>query len=164
MLTLRHVGILILSGTLTACQAAAPPVMMSNKNAVELRAMETRIIPGEDRGRALRLVIATMQDLGYNIDTIHGATGTVSATKLSDLRLSTTVTPHGPHQVAIRADAEVRPDMRQFHQVDDPIFYRQDFFDPLEKAMLVKALPIAGDEPELKSISTPEPLYTKAHP
>ena len=152
------VAVLAFAG-LSACAHTEPPVLTSAKGAVEMRAMETRVIPSSDRAQVLRTVIATLQDLGYNIDRIRGSTGTVTATKLSVLRLSAAVSPHGPSQVAVRADAEIQV-RGQFHQVDDPTFYQQDFFDPLASALLLQTLsPLNQDN--AAPVPPPEPLYSK---
>ena len=152
------VVVLALAG-LCACAHTEPPLLTSARGAVEMRAMETRVIPASDRAQVLRTVIATLQDLGYNIDRIRGSTGTVTATKLSVLRLSAAVSPHGPSQVAVRADAEIQV-RGQFHQVDDPAFYQQDFFDPLAKALLLQTLP-SLDQNDASPVLEPEPLYSK---
>ena len=144
---------------LCACARTEPPLLTSVRGAVEMRAMETRVIPSPDRAQVLRTVIATLQDLGYNIDRIRGATGTVTATKLSVLRLSAAVSPHGPGQVAVRADAEIQVRGR-FHQVDDPAFYQQDLFDPLARALSLQTLPPL-DQNDAAPVPEPEPLYSK---
>ncbi len=149
---------LLLAG-LGACAHTESPLLTSARSAVEMRAMETRVIPSSDRAQVLRTVIATLQDLGYSIDRIRGSTGTVTATKLSVLRLSAAVSPHGPGQVAVRADAEVQV-RGQFHQVDDAAFYQQDFFDPLASALLLQTLPSLNQD-DAAPVPAPEPLYSK---
>ncbi len=134
--------------SVSGCQSTgeARPDILSGKPAVELRTMQTRTFDTADRARTLRAVIATLQDLGYIIDKVEPAAGTVSATKLSVLRLSAAVYPRGSTQVAVRANALVRvsQDRDQNTQVDDPQFYQQFFFEPLSKAMFLSALQ-AGD-------------------
>jgi hypothetical protein len=140
------------------CSMAPPPVAMSSKGAVEMRAMETRIYPVGDRGQAMRSVIAALQDLGYSMDKVRGSTGTVTAFKLNVLRVSVAVTPHGPGQMAVRANAEVMVG-NQFHQVDDPRFYEADFFQPLSAAMSLSAA--AAQDEDAAAIPVPDSLYSQ---
>ena len=139
--TAAAVALLLMCG----CVVAPPPVKMSDKGEVAMRVIETRIYPIADKGRALRTVIATLQDLGYNVDRVRGSTGTATAVKLSILRISVAVTPHGHEQMAVRANAEVRIG-RQYFQVDEPIFYENNFFAHLSKTLaLNSARDLGGD-------------------
>ncbi len=125
---------------LTACQAAPPPNVMSAKSAVELRAMQSRLFQTGDKPAMLRAVIATLQDLGYSIDTVAAKPGTVTATKLAQLTLTATLYRQSETATVVRANAMVRTG-QQTYQVDDPEFYQRDFFDPLGRALLLTALP-----------------------
>ena len=152
--TLKYCGLaLFLSLTLSACQTpnAPPPDLMSNKSAVELRNMQTRAFDTKDYAKVLREIIATLQDLGYMVDKVEPAAGTVSANKLNQLRLTATVTPRGTTQVAVRANAMVQLQARgglQSSQVDDPVFYQKLFFEPLSKSMFLSALQVADEDNE----------------
>ena len=143
-----------------SCSMGPPPVAMSDKSAVEMRAMETRIYPLTDRGQAMRNVISTLQDLGYNMDKVRSSTGTITAVKLSVLRVSVAVTPHADGQMAIRANAEVQVG-NQFHQVDAPEFYETDFFAPLSSALSVAAAPESTTSPDAIPVPMPDPLYSQ---
>lgn len=125
---------------LTACQPAPPPNVMSAKSAVELRAMQSRLFQTGDKRAMLRAVIATLQDLGYSIDTVAAKPGTVTATKLARLTLTATLYPQSEAATVVRANAMVRTG-QQTYQVDDPLFYQKDFFDPLGRALVLTALP-----------------------
>lgn len=120
-------------------------VMLSTKSPVELRAMQARAFDTTDRDKTLRTVIATFQDLGYGIDKVEPAAGTVSATKLAKLRMTATVYPRGQTQTMVRGNAlVVSPGLER--QVDDPVFYQQLFFEPLAKALFLTALDVPGTE------------------
>jgi hypothetical protein len=138
-----------------ACTNTPPPVVMSEKGEAAMRAMETRIYPVADKGQALRSVIATLQDLGYNVDRVRGSTGTATAVKLAVLRISVAVTRHGSGQMAVRANAEVQTG-QQYHQVDEPAFYEDDFFAELSKTMALTATPDANDG----AIPLPDSIYS----
>lgn len=124
---------------LAACQQPAkPPLVASSKSALELRSMQARSFDTGDRNKTVRTVIATLQDLGYSIDKVETQTGTVSATKLAVLRMTVTVTPRGDNRLVVRANAIVVGKEAE-HEVDDPAFFQQRFFEPLSKAMFLSA-------------------------
>jgi hypothetical protein len=134
---------------LSACQTqnAAQVVTPSAKGAVELRAIQGRVFDTADRGKTLRTVIATLQDLGYGIEKVEAGAGTVSARKLSALRLSVTVFPRGDKQMIVRANAVVDTSPSTAAQVDAPEFYQTLFFEPLSKALFLTANQDTGDAP-----------------
>lgn len=130
------VGLAAVALSLEACQMdSRRQIMLTDKSAVELRAMETRSFDTSDRALALRNVISTLQDLGFIVDKVDDSLGTVSGTKLSGYAMHMTVTirPHGEKQIAIRASAEYN-----LSAVSDPKPYQQ-FFAALEKAMFLTA-------------------------
>lgn len=116
--------------------------VLSSKSPVELRAMQTRAFDTTDRNKTLRTIIATLQDTGYTINKVEPPAGTVSATKLADMRLTATAVPHGTSQISVRANAMVRMPGLKDTQVDDPQFYQKLFFEPLSKAMFLTALQV----------------------
>jgi hypothetical protein len=77
----------------------------------------------------------SLQDLGFIVDKVDDALGTVSGTKLSGyaMRMTVTIRPRGEKQIAIRASAEYN-----LSAVSDPKPYQQ-FFAALEKAMFLTA-------------------------
>lgn len=156
-ITRRILAITILLG-LAACQTTnQPKVILSTKSAVELRAMQSRAFDTPDGRKTLRAVLATLQDLGYTIDKVEPAAGSVSATKLSFLRLSTSVYPRGETQTLVRANAFVKTSPQAVdNQVDDPEFYQKYFFDPLAKALFLSALQVE-DPPEAQQASVEAP-------
>ena len=140
---------------LTACapQQAADSFVPSTKPATELRAMQTRVVDA-DRETTSRGVIATLQDLGYRITRADSDSGTISATRLTGLRLAATVEERGRNQSAVRANASVLGLGRET-QVDDPNFYQANFFVPLGNTMArnLMAAPPDGSGP-----SAPRPV------
>jgi hypothetical protein len=129
---------------LAAGGCASPQVteVLSTKSPVELRAMQTRAFDTTDQNKMLRTIVATLQDNGYTIDKVEPPAGTVSATKLAQLRLTATATQHGTSQITVRANAMVRMANLRDTQVDDPVFYQQLFFEPLSKAIFLSALQV----------------------
>lgn len=127
-------NLLLATVSLLGVAACVPPqpaavFIPSKKSAVELRMMQSRVVEG-DQNTVMRDVIATLQDLSYRITKADAGSGTVSATRLTGLRLAAVVRENGPAQSVVRANATVlRP--REEAQVDDPQFYLQNFFGPL---------------------------------
>ena len=54
-----------------------------------------------------RGVAATLHDLGYRITKADAATGTVSGTRSTALRLAVVVQPRGPSESVVRANATI---------------------------------------------------------
>ena len=123
---------------LAACAPQVPPVVMSTKSPLELRAMQARLFDTTDRSRMVRAVIGTLQDMGYAIDKVDSGSGTVSATKLAVLRLSAAVMPSGT-QTSVRANAFVTAPNLPQTQVDSPVFYQTLFFEPLSRTIFLQA-------------------------
>ncbi|MCK8788178.1 hypothetical protein M0638_27905 [Roseomonas sp. NAR14] len=121
----------VASMTLAGC-APQPPerqFQASTRSAVELRAMQSRMIDGE-ANTVLRGVIATLHDLGYRIDKAEPNAGTVTATKMNTVRLTAVVRQREPGRSVVRANAVVwQPRLET--QVDEPNFYLANFFAPL---------------------------------
>ncbi len=149
---MRVLSILALALVTTGCAVADKelPVITSTKSSLELRAMQSRLYSNVNRSKAVRTVISTLQDLGYNIDKVDAGSGTVTATKLAQLQLSASVTPRGD-LMAVRANAQVKLGP-QSNQVDAAEFYQTLFFAPLSAAMFLSATtdtgPVASDAPK----------------
>src|SRR5689334_13589198 len=129
------VVLLGLVGCATA-QKGEPPPILSKQSPVALRAMQIRAFDTTSKRRLTQAVIATTQDLGYTVEKIDYASGTISAAKLDALRLTVVIYPHGASQLSVRANAVVKmPGALASTQVDDPGFYQKLFFEPLSKAV-----------------------------
>ncbi|OPY15084.1 MAG: hypothetical protein A4E74_02254 [Syntrophus sp. PtaB.Bin075] len=121
--------------SLIACAPNTSVVMASSESQVKLRNMQSRVFDTSDKGKTLRTVIATLQDLGFIIDKADLDLGTVSGTKLDfyALRMTVSVRPRGESQMIVRANAQY-----QLKAVEDPEPY-QAFFNSLSKAMFLAA-------------------------
>ena len=134
MMRAQHLPLLaclpVLAG-LAACAGAAPDTefLPSKKTALELRAAQTRLVAA-DADTVMRGTIATLQDLGYRITRVEPGAGDVSATRQTALRMAVIVQPRSPTESVVRANATI-VELRREAQVDSPVFYQQDFFDPL---------------------------------
>jgi hypothetical protein len=126
----------LLSLALAACQMdSRQQALETSASAVQLRSFQSRVFDTADRALTLRTIIATLQDLGFVVDSADETLGTVSGTKLDGyaLKMTVSVRPRGDTQTLVRANAQynVTP-------VEDPQPYQQ-FFAALEKAMFLTA-------------------------
>jgi hypothetical protein len=126
----------LLAGLLSACQTdSRQQVLATSASSVQLRSFQSRSFETTDREKTLRMVIATLQDLGFVVDNADATLGTVSGTKLDGyaLRMTVSVRPRGETQTLVRASAQynVTP-------VEEPAPYQQ-FFAALEKSMFLSA-------------------------
>jgi hypothetical protein len=127
---------LALVSTLCACQTnSRDQALATTAPQVQLRQIQSRAFDTTDQERALRTVMATLQDLGFVLDEADALLGTVSATKLSgyQLRMTVTVRPNGQTRMIVRANAQYNTTA-----VEDPEPYQQ-FFAALERAMFLTA-------------------------
>jgi predicted RNA-binding protein with EMAP domain len=145
--------LLVVAVFLAGCQTTPKDVILSQKSPVELRAIQGRVFDTTDRGKTLRTVIATLQDLGYGIEKVEAAAGTVTGRKLDALQMTVTVFPRGERQMVVRANAVVTTEAAS-SQVDAPQFYQQYFFEPLSKAMFLTAN--QDDGGDLRTIPKPQ--------
>jgi hypothetical protein len=131
------IGAALLSG----CGTPPALAVFETGSQVQLRSYQSRTFPGTDREKTLRVVIGTMQDLGFVIDKADAVLGTVTGTKLAgyEVRLTVTVQAHGRTQLLVRANAQskMRPNSAAV-AIEEPGPY-QDFFAAFEKAMFLSA-------------------------
>jgi hypothetical protein len=135
---LRRLAFFALASMLLAggCQTDSKvQIMATDKSQVELRAVQTRVFDTPDWNATIRTVIATLQDLGFVVDTADVQLGTVSGTKLDSyvMRMTITLRQRGQSQIAVRASAQYN-----LVAVSDARPYQQ-FFAALEKAMFLTA-------------------------
>jgi hypothetical protein len=116
------------------CQSPSKTAL-DGGNQVKLRSIQSRVFDTGDKDTAIRVAMATMQDLGFVIDAGDLDLGTVSATKLDNyaMRMTVSVRNKGTTQVIVRASAQFN-----LKAVEDPVPYQQ-FFAAYEKAMFLKA-------------------------
>ncbi len=131
-----YAPVLALAVALSACQMdSRQQALSTSASAVELRSFQSRVFDTTDRERTMRTIIATLQDLGFVVDSADETLGTVSGTKLNGYQLKMTVSirPRGDTQTLVRANAQYN-----LTPVDEPQPYQQ-FFAALEKAMFLSA-------------------------
>lgn len=124
--------LLVAALLLSACVSNNSAITASDSQ-VLIRQMQTRVYESLDKGDTLRSVLATLQDLGFVIDTADYEMATITATKLDEyqLRVTVTVRDRNESQLAVRANARVDDRL-----IDDPATY-QDFFTVLDKAIFL---------------------------
>ena len=128
----RYLLVLVPILALTACASRNSAITESDSQ-VHVRQMQTRIYDSLDKSDTLRSVLATLQDLGFVIDTADYEMATITATRLQEyeLRVTVTVRDRNNHQLAVRANARVDDQL-----IDDPATY-QNFFTVLDKAIFL---------------------------
>lgn len=126
---------------LSGCVSTPPPAVFETGSALEVRSYQTRVLQDVDRDAALRAVIATLQDLGFVLDSADATLGTVTATKLAQHQVRMTVSVRGnDRQIVIRANADYSEPLagRSAVRIEDPTTY-QDFFQALERSAFLAA-------------------------
>lgn len=120
---------------LTGCATTQERLLDSGASQVQLRSIQSRAFDTTDQPKTLRTVMATLQDLGFVIDSADDTLGTVTATKLNRyaLRMTVSVRPRGETQLLVRANFQY-----ENIPVYDPEPYQQ-FFASLEKSMFLAA-------------------------
>lgn len=119
----------------SGCASSKSQILASEESQVKLRSIQTRAFETTDRTKMLRTVMATLQDLGFVVDSADETLGSVTGTKLDGyaLRMTVTVRPRGNTQLAVRASAQYN-----LAAVEDPEPYQQ-FFTSLSKAIFLTA-------------------------
>lgn len=124
---------------LAGCASSKDQLLASSKSQVALRSIQSRAFDTADRERALRTVVATLQDLGFLIEQASLAVGSVTGSKQGQisgfytLRMTVSVQPRGASQLLVRANAQYN-----IQEVADPELY-QRFFAAFSKAMFLDA-------------------------
>ena len=131
-------SLLLLCIALQGCAGPTPDVTGSGSQ-LAVRQLQTRYYDTLDKQMTMRSVVATLQDLGFTIDTADATLGTITATRIyneSDyniytMRMTLTVRENEGERVSVRANARLND-----ASVSDPLTY-QDFFSALDKAMFL---------------------------
>jgi hypothetical protein len=120
---------------LGGCEYAVRDGAPDPERQLKLANIRSRIFATADRDGTLRVIAATLQDLGFHVDRADYALASVSGTKLDRylLRLTVTVIPRGTTRLLVRANAryDVTP-------VLEPELY-QKFFATLSRALALEA-------------------------
>ncbi|MDD5109574.1 MAG: hypothetical protein PHR73_01830 [Candidatus Omnitrophica bacterium] len=105
-------------------------------NQLKLRSIQTRSFDTSDKGKMMRSVIATMQDLEFVVNKADDELGIITGTKFVGsqiLKMTVIVRSKNDKQLLVRANAQFG-----IKSVDTPEPY-QDFFDALSKAVFLTA-------------------------
>jgi len=131
-----------LAALLVGCASTPPPAVFETGSALEVRSYQTRVLQDVDRDVALRAVIATLQDLGFVLDSADATLGAVTATKLAQhqVRMTVSVRQGNDRQIVVRASADYSEPLagRSAVRIEDPATY-QDFFQALERSAFLAA-------------------------
>jgi hypothetical protein len=128
------VAVLMLAISVGGCATTPADVVAPTSSSVQLRAIQARAFETTDRDLVVRATIATLQDLGFVVDSADADIGTVTATKLDGYDLRATVTTRMiDKRTVVRMSAQYNTMV-----VEDPKPY-QDFFTSLEKSLFLEA-------------------------
>ena len=127
-------AVLALAVGVGACATTPADVVAPTSSSVQLRSIQARAFETTDRETVMRAIIATLQDLGFVVDSADAAIGTVTATKLDGYDLRATVTTRMiDERTVVRMSAQYNKTV-----VAEPKPY-QDFFTSLEKSLFLEA-------------------------
>jgi len=138
--THKSLLILVLTILLSACAGGPqkPPqeLLAVNEAQMKIRSFQTRSFDVKDQNRALRGVVAALQDLGFIIERINGPMGLATAGKFGPngigfVQLTVVVQPKGKEQTEVRVNA-----LFNTEPIEDPKVY-QNFFMAVERSLFV---------------------------
>jgi hypothetical protein len=127
---------------LAACESPDSRIA-SDKSEREVVAMQSRSFATGDRDQVLRMVVATLSDMGYVVRSIDPDDGSVSSLKGSmEAKAIVGVPKEGRTTVQLDVFA-LMPDFHRgvLRQVDSPRYYQDFFFNPLAESLGLSALP-----------------------
>ena len=133
--TMRQLITFLCTGVLICGCATSQNQLLQAGDQLKLRSIQTRAFDTTDSVKTQRVILATLQDLGFVIDKADKELGSISATKLDGfaLKMTVSVRPKGETQLLVRANAQY-----QLKAVEDPQPY-QNFFTALSKALFLEA-------------------------
>ncbi len=133
--TMRQLITFLCTGVLLCGCATSQNQLLQAGDQLKLRSIQTRAFDTTDSVKTQRVILATLQDLGFVIDKADKELGSISATKLDgfNLKMTVSVRPKGETQLLVRANAQY-----QLKAVEDPQPY-QNFFAALSKALFLEA-------------------------
>jgi len=120
-----------------ARQTKPPEELLSlTESQMKIRSFQTRAFDIKDQNKALRGVVASLQDLGFIIERANSAMGLVTAGKFDTggngfVELTATVRAQGAEQTEIRVNA-----LHNTKPIDDPKVY-QRFFSAVERSLFI---------------------------
>ena len=133
--TMRQLITFLCTGVLLCGCATSQNQLLQAGDQLKLRSIQTRTFDTTDSVKTQRVILATLQDLGFVIDKADKELGSISATKSDGfaLKMTVSVRPKGETQLLVRANAQY-----QLKAVEDPQPYK-NFFTALSKAMFLEA-------------------------
>ena len=133
--TMRQLITFLCTGVLLCGCATSQNQLLQAGDQLKLRSIQTKAFDTTDSVKTQRVILATLQDLGFVIDKADKELGSISATKLDGfaLKMTVSVRPKGETQLLVRANAQY-----QLKAVEDPQPY-QNFFTSLSKALFLEA-------------------------
>lgn len=124
---------------LQACVGAGPQkppkeLLALTDNQMKIRSFQTRAFDIKDKNKVLRVVVASLQDLGFIIERANGPMGVVTAGKFGPngngfVEVTVVVRRKGETQTEVRANA-----LFNRQTVDDPKAY-QNFFNAVQRSL-----------------------------
>jgi hypothetical protein len=114
-----------------------PDLLAPTEAQMKLRSFQSRTYEVESRNRAMRGVIAALQDLGFIIERANEPLGLVTAARFAEPRyydvigVTVTVRPQGEGEVLIRMNA-----IFNNKPIEDPEVY-QNFFATLQRSLFL---------------------------
>ena len=132
---MRQLITFLCTGVLLCGCATSQNQLLQAGDQLKLRSIQTRAFDTTDSVKTQRVILATLQDLGFVVDKADKELGSISATKLDGfaLKMTVSVRPKGETQLLVRANAQY-----QLKAVEDPQPY-QNFFAALSKALFLEA-------------------------
>ena len=132
---MRQLITFLCTGVLLCGCATSQNQLLQAGDQLKLRSIQTKAFDTTDSVKTQRVILATLQDLGFVIDKADKELGSISATKLDGfaLKMTVSVRPKGETQLLVRANAQY-----QLKAVEDPQPY-QNFFTALSKALFLEA-------------------------
>jgi len=129
---------MLLCAAVMGCANTTPDVTGSGSQ-LQTRQIQTRDYDTLDKEKTMRSVVATLQDLGFTIDSADPTLGTITGTRIyyeSDyrnftMRMTVTVQEKEGKRISVRVNARLDD-----KAIADPKTY-QDFFAALDKAMFL---------------------------
>lgn len=108
----------------------------------QLKAVEARNFPSADKATVIRAVAETLLETGFVLDRVdpQGKVWASAETFMDSYKVVASITPRGANAMEVRFVTDRRLGANLF-EIDNPKFYDDKFFKPLEKNLGLPALP-----------------------
>jgi len=135
-----HLMILVTVASISACAMPPKPettLLSPTEAQMQLRSYQTRSFDVADRNRAIRAVMATLQDLGFIIERANADLGLVTAARFAEpnyldiIAVTVTVRQNSDDTMMVRVNA-----IYNNAPIEDPKAY-QNFFATLQRALFL---------------------------